>query len=46
MRCNPGRDVPMYIAYYGLPGNVSVSVNNKETQTAPLKMGEITYLEF
>ena len=44
--CNPARDVPMYIAYYDVPGNVSVSVNNKETQFAPLRMGEITYLEF
>ena len=44
--CNPARDVPMYIAYYDLTGNVSVSFNNKETQFAPLRMGEITYLEF
>ena len=46
MTCNPSRDVPMYIAYYDAPGNVSVAVNNKETQIAPLRMGEITYLEF
>jgi len=42
----PNRDGPMYIAYYDLPGNVSVAVNHKETQFAPLIMGEITYLEF
>ena len=44
--CPSGRQGPMYIAYYDLTGNVRVSVNNKETQFAPLRMGEMTYLEF
>jgi hypothetical protein len=44
--CLSGRQGPMYIAYFDLTGNVRVSVNNKETQFAPLRMGEITYLEF
>jgi hypothetical protein len=44
--CGPGIRVgPMYIAYFDSPAEATISVNNV-TQTAPLRVGEITYLVF
>ena len=43
--CNPDRPASMYIAYYDATMEVSVTVGS-ETQTAPVRMGEITELEF
>jgi hypothetical protein len=39
------RDGPMYIAYFDDPGDASVTVDS-ETQIAPMRSGEITFLEF
>jgi hypothetical protein len=39
------RPSPMYMAYYNAAIETTVTVGN-ETQTAPIRMGEITYLEF
>ncbi len=43
--CNPSRPGPMYIASSVAAANVNVTVAT-ETQTAVLRKGEITYLEF
>jgi mono/diheme cytochrome c family protein len=43
--CPAGRDVPMYIAYFDATGDSNIKVGT-ETQTAPLRMGEIVALEF
>jgi mono/diheme cytochrome c family protein len=41
----PARDAPMYIAYFDATGDSNIKVGT-ETQTAPLRMGEIVALEF
>ena len=41
----PTRDAPMYIAYFDATVDSNIQVGT-ETQTAPLRMGEITALEF
>jgi len=43
--CSGERSGPMYIAYFDAAGEAFISVGI-ETQTAPIRMGEITYLEF
>ena len=43
--CPSGRLSPMYIAYFDTAGEASVTVGS-ETRTAPIRMGEITALEF
>lgn len=43
--CIPDRSGPMYIAYFDTAVEASVTVGS-ETQTAPVRMGEITVLEF
>lgn len=43
--CSGDRDGPMYLAYFDSPTEASVTVGN-ETQIAPIRMGEITGLEF
>ena len=43
--CNPNRAGPMYIAYFDNPAEATISVNSV-IQTAPLRVGEITYLVF
>ena len=39
------RPTPMYMAYYDASTEIAVTVGGK-TQTAPIRMGEITVLEF
>ena len=41
----PNRPGPMYIAYYNASTEITVTVGS-ETQTAPIRTGEITVLEF
>ena len=43
--CPGGGDSPMYIAYFDATGDSNIKVGT-ETQTAPLRMGEIVALEF
>ena len=43
--CVPDRPAPMYIAYFDSAVEAQVTVGG-ETQTAPVRMGEITELEF
>lgn len=43
--CAGGRVGPMYIAYFDAPAEVNVTVDST-TQIAPIRMGEITFLEF
>ena len=43
--CSPDRQGPMYIASFNSTTEAQVTVGG-ETQTAPIRMGEITYLEF
>lgn len=43
--CPSGRQSPMYIAYFDAAGEANITVGS-ETQIAPIRMGEITYLEF
>ena len=43
--CVPDRQGTMYIAYFDGTAEVDVTVDS-ETQTAPVRMGEITFLEF
>ena len=43
--CDPDRQGPMYIASFISTTEAQVTVGT-ETQTAPLRMGEITVLEF
>jgi mono/diheme cytochrome c family protein len=43
--CPGGGDAPMYIAYFDASGDSNIKVGT-ETQTAPLRMGEIAALEF
>jgi len=43
--CSPERESPMYIAYFDAAGEASITVAG-ETQIAPIRMGEITALEF
>lgn len=43
--CSSGRPSPMYIAYFDAAGEANITVGS-ETQVAPIRMGEITYLEF
>ena len=43
--CSSGRPSPMYIAYFDAAGEANITVGS-ETQLAPIRMGEITYLEF
>jgi hypothetical protein len=43
--CPSGRPSPMYIAYFDAAGEANITVGS-ETQLAPIRMGEITYLEF
>ena len=43
--CIDERPGPMYIAYYAANTEITVTVGS-ETQTAPIRMGEITLLEF
>lgn len=43
--CPGGRPSPMYIAYFDAAGEANITVGS-ETQIAPIRMGEITYLEF
>jgi len=43
--CPDGWASPMYIAYFDTTGDATVTVGS-ETQTAPIRMGEITALEF
>jgi len=43
--CEPDRQGTMYIAYFDSTAETSVTVDT-ETQTAPVRMGEITFLEF
>ena len=43
--CPSGRTSPMYLAYFIAAGEATVTVDS-ETQTAPIRMGEITALEF
>lgn len=40
-----GRDGPMYIAYFDTTAEIDVTVDSVK-QRAPIRMGEITYLEF
>lgn len=43
--CPPDSDVPMYIAYFDATGDSNIKVGT-DTQTAPLRLGEIAALEF
>jgi len=43
--CPADRSGPMYITYFDTAGEIDISVGN-ESQTASIKMGEITRLEF
>ena len=43
--CPSGRPSPMYIAYFDAAVEANITVGS-ETQLAPIRMGEITYLEF
>jgi hypothetical protein len=43
--CNTDRPGPMYIAYFDAPAEAIISVG-VEQKTAPIRMGEITALEF
>lgn len=43
--CPSDRVSPMYIAYFDVASEATVTVGS-ETQTAPIRMGEITALEF
>ena len=43
--CPAGRPSPMYVAYFDAAGEASITVGS-ETQLAPIRMGEITYLEY
>jgi len=43
--CPAGRQGPMYIAYFDAPAEISITVGGQK-QTAPIRMGEITVLEF
>ena len=43
--CSGGRPSPMYIAYFDADGEANITVGS-ETQLAPIRMGEITYLEY
>jgi hypothetical protein len=43
--CPPDKDAPMYIAYFDATGDSNIKVGT-ETQTAPLRLGEIAALEF
>ena len=43
--CDPNRAGPMYIAYFDSDAEATISVNSV-IQTAPLRVGEITYLVF
>ena len=43
--CNTDRSGPMYIAYFDAPAEAKITVG-VEQQTAPIRMGEITALEF
>lgn len=43
--CTSDRSAPMYITYYDTSGEVIVSVGD-DSQTASIRMGEITSLEF
>ncbi len=43
--CPPERESPMYIAYFDAAGEASITFGS-ETQIAPIRMGEITALEF
>ena len=43
--CPPDREAPMYIAYFDVTGDSNIQVGT-ETQTAPLRQGEIAALEF
>lgn len=43
--CGDNRPGPMYIAYFGAAGDTSVAVAG-ETKIAPLRMGEVTFLDF
>ena len=43
--CPGGRPSPMDIAYFDAAVEVNITVGS-ETQVAPIRMGEITYLEF
>ncbi len=42
----PDRQAPMYLAYYGAAAEVIVNVSSGAAGTAPMAVGEITYLEF
>ena len=43
--CPEGRQAPMYIAFFDKFGEVSITVGGQK-QTAPIRKGEITVLEF
>ncbi len=43
--CSEGRPSPMYIAYFNTAVEANITVGG-ETQLAPIRMGEITYLEY
>ncbi|MBT8134477.1 MAG: hypothetical protein KJO03_08200 [Gammaproteobacteria bacterium] len=43
--CPSGRQSPMYIAYFNAAVEANITVGS-ETQLAPIRMGEITYLEY
>jgi mono/diheme cytochrome c family protein len=43
--CPGGRPSPMYIAYFDAAVEANITVGS-ETQLAPIRMGEITYLEY
>ena len=43
--CPGGRPSPMYIAYFDAAVEANITVGS-ETQVAPIRMGEITYLEY
>ena len=43
--CPNGWESPMYIAYFDTTGDATVTIGS-ETQTAPIRMGEITALEY
>lgn len=43
--CPTGRTSPMYLAYFDAASEASITVGG-ETQTAPIRMGEITALEY
>lgn len=43
--CNPAREGPMYLAYFSADTEITVTVGGV-TQTAPVRIGEVTFIDF